>query len=191
MKINNKKDILLLLLYSPTKDEEFNAPIIGRTRFVKMLFLFKKEVLNEFNKKNLIDPEQFYKFYAWDFGPFSKEIYDDINFFLMRKFIKSSFSDKHESIAESAEEFNHWRNNIEVNEDENVVEYQDEEFILSKSGCDFAKKMYDELEDYQKIILAEFKQKLSNAPLRSLLRYVYTNYPEKTSKSKIKNQILK
>ena len=40
--INNRKDILLLLLYSPGVTEKYNEPIKGRTRILKMLFIFFK-----------------------------------------------------------------------------------------------------------------------------------------------------
>ena len=40
--INNRKDILLLLLYSPGVTEQINEPIKGRTRILKILFIFKK-----------------------------------------------------------------------------------------------------------------------------------------------------
>ena len=42
MKINDRRDILLLFLYSPGKSSEPNQPIMGRTRLVKMLFLERK-----------------------------------------------------------------------------------------------------------------------------------------------------
>ena len=49
-KLNNRKDILLLLLYSPGKTGKFNEPIVGKTRLIKMLFLFKKEALSHFSR---------------------------------------------------------------------------------------------------------------------------------------------
>jgi len=47
-RITNRRDILLLLLYSPGVSSQVNEPIAGRTRLVKMLFLFKKELLGQF-----------------------------------------------------------------------------------------------------------------------------------------------
>jgi hypothetical protein len=36
------KHILLLLLYSPGNSDHPNEPLVGRTRIIKMLFLFDK-----------------------------------------------------------------------------------------------------------------------------------------------------
>jgi len=47
-RITNRRDILLLLLYSPGVSSQVNERIAGRTRLVKMLFLFKKELLGQF-----------------------------------------------------------------------------------------------------------------------------------------------
>lgn len=52
MKLTGKK-FLLVLFYSPTKGNNFNIPIIGRTRLMKMCFLFKKEILADFKKQEV------------------------------------------------------------------------------------------------------------------------------------------
>src|ERR1700722_14184229 len=91
-KINNRRDILLLLLYAPGATKQVNEPIVGRTRIVKMLFIFKNEVFPHFKKGTEISEENFYEFFAWNFGPFSTQVYDDLTFFGLHGFIESSFS---------------------------------------------------------------------------------------------------
>ncbi len=107
-KIDNRKDILLLMLYSSGVRDRVNEPIVGRTRLVKMLYLFKMEALPHFQQGTEITEDNFYEFHPWDFGPFSREVYDDINFFLLRGFIRSSISDE-ESLPESEAEWDQWR----------------------------------------------------------------------------------
>ena len=107
-KINNRKDILLLLLYSPGVSDRINEPIIGRTRLVKMLFLFKKEAMQHFSKGTLISDENFYQFFPWNFGPFSSQVFDDLTFFLLRGFIEPTTSTDDESLPESAAEWERW-----------------------------------------------------------------------------------
>ena len=63
MTINNRRDILLLLLYSPGQYEEINRPIVGRTKLVKMLFLFLEEALKDFRRGTKITEIIFITFF--------------------------------------------------------------------------------------------------------------------------------
>ena len=188
--IDNRRDILLLLLYSPGKTDKVNEPIIGRTRIVKMLFLFKEEVFQLFKKDIKIDEEKFYSFFPWDFGPFSRDVYDDLTFFVLRKFIDAKESDE-EAISESAAEWEKWlsMSRSDSNE-ENITEYDEEIFTLTKKGLIFAQGLYEQLSVEQKRILKEFKSRIVKAPLRALLKYVYENYEHMTTKSRIRGEIL-
>ena len=47
------------------------------------------------------------------------------------------------------------------------------------------------LNEEQKMLLEQFKQKVVGMPITQLLYYVYTRYPEFTDKSLIKNEVLK
>ena len=72
-RIDNRRDIMLLLLYSPGVQNETNEPIVGRTRLVKMLFLFKTEALKHFRSGTALNESEFYQFFPWNFGPFSSQ----------------------------------------------------------------------------------------------------------------------
>jgi len=185
MKINNRKDILLLLLYSPGVTDEINEPISGRTRLVKILFLFRKEVFDSFRKNIELDIDKFYNFYAWDYGPFSVEVYDDLLFFSLRGFIKTDIAN--EAITpEAASEYNEWIQEVGMQDDDVSIEYLEEIFSLTAIGKSFTEKLYENLTENQKKILRDFKKKLMSVHLRALLRYVYERYPDMTTKSKIK-----
>ena len=190
MRINNRKDILLLLLYSPGVQGNYNEPIVGRTRLMKLLFLFKKEALSHFQRGTDINDDNFYKFFPWDFGPFSTEVYDDLMFFTLRGFIESSDSED-EALPESAAEWAEWMSKSGIQpDDENYNEYEEETFRLTDKGEAFTKPMYDTLSNSQKRLLVDFKKKLTSAPLRAILRYLYDKYPDTTERSKIKSEIL-
>lgn len=189
-KINNRKDILLLLLYSPGKTDRVNEPIIGRTRIVKMIFLFKEEAFEIFKKGIDINEENFYIFFPWDFGPFSKEVYDDLTFFIYRKFIDQKDAEE-EALPESAAEWENWLTlSSPDSSEENLYEYDEQIFSLSKKGEEFARRLYDQLSTEQKRLLKEFKARTIKVPLRALLKYVYENYENMTSKSKIREEVL-
>lgn len=192
MKVTNKKDVLLLLLYSPGATEAVNEPILGRTRLIKIVFLFWKEALKEFKKGTSITEDNFYKFFPWRFGPFSMEVYDDINFFLLRDFIKTEPQET-EALEESVEEWDRWASAVDLEseeEDNKTDEYEEEQIALTPQGVQFAEKLYKSLSDSQRNILKLIKGKLASAPLRAILKYVYTNYPETIERSEIKNEVL-
>ena len=189
-KIDNKKDILLLLLYSPGKTDRMNEPVTGRTRMVKMLYLFRKEALKHFVRGTQINEENFYEFYPWDFGPFSSQVYDDIMFFILQDFIETSLSEE-PPLPESEAEWDKWLSAAGTDIDEETIgEYYDEMFSLTPKGIKFTKEMYDQLSSSQQKHLREFKKRSVSCPLRALLQYVYSNYPEDITHSKIKDQIL-
>jgi uncharacterized protein YwgA len=188
--LNNRKDILLLLLYSPGKTLIINEPIVGKTRLIKMLFLFKKEVLSHFARGTDISEDNFYKFFAWDFGPFSSQVYDDLMFFTLRGFIESS-SATQETLPESEEEWDKWLDESGTGESlQEFDPYEEETFRLTDSGSRFTQQLFDSLSDQQRTLLKQFKKRLSAAPLRAVLRYVYKTYPEEAANSTIKEEVL-
>lgn len=188
--IDNRKDLLLLLLYSPGRNNSNNEPIAGRTRLVKMIFLFQEEELKNFNAD--FSQVEMYDYQPWKYGPFSKNVYDDLMFFQLRNFIDSQNTD--DSSYEGAEEYYEWQNsNLEETEN-NIVEindYSEEEFSLTREGVAFVEKnLYSSLSNNQKLILTTFKSKFNNMPLKSLLLYVYKRYPKQTDESLIKDKLL-
>ena len=192
LKINNRKDILLLLLFSPGVKDEVNEPIKGRTRILKMLFLFKEEVLKHFRKNTDINDDNFYDYFAWRFGPFSLEVYDDITFFLLRDFITTQDSEG-EFLTEAILEERHWQflSGIRLDDPQGGYhEFIEEKFLLTDKGVDFTKKYFNILSESQKNLLRTFKKKMNNAPLRAILQYVYKTYPDMTENSQIKQPLM-
>jgi hypothetical protein len=188
--VDNRKDILLLLLYSPGKSDKPNEPIDGRTRLTKMLFLFKEEALKQFRTGTRVTEENFYQFFPWNFGPFSRDVYDDLTFFELHGFIERDES-REETLPEAAAEWDRWLNLSRGDSgEETYSEYDEQEFKLTPKGEAFAKSLYESLSGDQRTLLRLFKAKLVKTPLKALLEYVYTNYPEQTTASQIKDKVL-
>lgn len=183
------KDTLLLLLYSPGIGNDPNEKVQGRTRLVKMIFLFEKEVYPKFK----FDVENLAKFVEWKFGPWSEEVFSDIEFFKSIGFIETETEkdNVNDLTSEEAEEFEKWEENISLT-DYATDEYQQEIFILTSLGKKYIEdnKLFNSLSENQKAGLKEFKKKFNGVSLFSILRYVYEKYPEYTLKSEIKNQVL-
>jgi hypothetical protein len=191
--INNKKDILLLLLYTPGRTNQINEPIIGKTRLVKMLFIFKKEFLKYFSKGTAITEENFYDFFPWKFGPFSSDIYDDIMFFTLRDFIEAGASTE-EILPEAAAEWENWMqmsyDDPYSADDDGISEYEELSYKLSEKGLLFTQNLFNSLSQDQQTTLKTFKEKFNGIPLGALIRYVYDTYPEYIEKSLIKDKVI-
>lgn len=190
-RIDNKKDLLLLFLYSPGLTEKTNEPIRGRTRLEKLIFVFKMEGFNHFKKGIEVNEDTFYDFFPWNFGPFSSEIYNDLLLFQLRGFIK------YESIVEDGidianEEMEYWNSitGIEYENEYLVGDYIDQEIVLTEKGANYAEDLYLQLSKSQHHILKMFKKKFNSAPLRSIIMYVYNKYPDYAKNSQIRNNIL-
>ena len=66
--MNGKSDFLLLMLAS-----ENSSPIFGATRLMKMMYIARLKL------KKKIRGVDFYQFYLHKYGPYSKELQDDIS----------------------------------------------------------------------------------------------------------------
>ncbi|MGB9847248.1 MAG: hypothetical protein ACPLRH_07065, partial [Desulfotomaculales bacterium] len=73
------KDLILLLLYVPGKTGEYAERIEGATRLQKMVYLYEKEVYPRVGWNRLAE-EDLPGFIPYDFGPFSREVFDDLEF---------------------------------------------------------------------------------------------------------------
>lgn len=188
MKQLRRKDILLALLFSPSeRGGEVNQPICGRTRLAKMFFLFKKEVWPKLRLGDVIPEQELPEFYAWRFGPFSKEVYSDIDFFRSIGFLETTEIEA--ASDEEAMELAHW---LKGTDGTDANEYREECFVLSGDGQRYVREkgLWEALNEEQRHGLADFKKRMVNAPLYAIISYVYRKYPETTSKSEIRESVL-
>ncbi len=190
-KTMNGKDVLLSFLYSPGITDRYNEPIVGRTKLVKMMFLFEEQIYPKFfDNEIVIELPNFEPYY---YGPFSKQLVEDVSFFESIGMVVASETNIPISVADevesgSAEESkDEW---MDVSFDDNIKKYE-MSYSLSVNGMGYVtEKIWDIYNSDQKSILREFKAQINKISLDALLRYVYQNYPEKTVKSKIANKYL-
>lgn len=188
----NSKDLLLCFLYSPGQEKEINEPITGRTKLTKMMFLFEKQIYNQFfrNEIEIILPE----FKPYYFGPFSKQLFDDLSFFLSIGMIQTvdtaiplSSADK----VEGEEAFDMSVGDEWEEASFDADEEHESEYSLSLSGLKYIEeKVWGLLSLKQKEKLQTFKAQINRISLDALLRYVYNKYPEETTESKIAKKYL-
>jgi uncharacterized protein YwgA len=176
-KLTGKK-FILLLLYSPTTNgDKVNVPIAGRTRLMKMGFLFNKEVLSDFQKDRTFDEVVLPEYFAWKYGPFSGELLNDLEFLINQEYIRSrSGSSPIPAEMDEAEygEYDFWVDNME---ESRIREYDKEVFDLTKEkGMPKAEEIWSVLSENQKKCLMEFKEVLNRASLNKILEYIYKKY---------------
>jgi uncharacterized protein YwgA len=184
------KDFLLALLYCPGRNDNINEPITGRTKLTKMVFLFEKEIKKPFfSDMEIALPS----FDPYNFGPFSKELFDDLSFFLSIGFIRAEKTLIPISTAEKFEieigSDDDWINAVFDKPEQEPVEL---EYSLSQQGEKYVTdKVWPQFSDLQKQGLQQFKQQINTISLDSLLRYVYNKYPESAENSLIREKYVK
>lgn len=178
-------DFLLALLYCDSK-----SSIMGSVRLTKMMYLFDKEIRPIIEKKS--GPINMPEFFAYNFGPFSKDLYEQIELFNGINFIKT----EDVSTDEDMSEVDDWEESPYVDEltntsDQLHVNKKYIKYSIAENGIRYyEEKIESELSDDIKLLLEQFKKKIVKIPIKNLLYYVYSKYPEMTVNSLIKKEIL-
>lgn len=179
-------DYLLLLLY--LNDQE---PIKGAVRLTKMMFLFNKQIAKTLEGKGL-ESEKLPDFIAYHYGPFSKDVYEQIELFAGIGFVKVTDMNIEEEMSDVDDivetEFidECYQGDSELKTENNFWEYK-----ITDVGKGFVEKeLLIGLTDEQRGILEAFKRKITEMPIKQILYYVYAKYPEYTEKSLIKDEVL-
>lgn len=148
----NRKLLPLALMYAD--DQE---PVEGRTRLQKMVFLLQKE-LEKRGKSEVTGVE--YQFIPYDYGPFSKELYDDLDTMIDQELVE----DTEETLSSGKVKY--------------VYEIKDagEEQVVSQS---------EERQEATEILelAREIKKEYNNELLSDLIEYVYSEYPDYAKRS--------
>lgn len=186
----NAADYLLFLL-----DADERAPINGAIRLMKMMFLFNQEIMPAISQKGAIVGE-LPQFIAYDFGPFSKDIYEQIEFFENLKFLKTSPVDA----IEHTDEFDDWEtiygeDVLDVTLKDGYrrlnIDYKSIKYEITERGDKYVQtKISPELSNEIKDLLTNFKRKINSITTQQLLFYVYSRYENFTTASKIKEKVL-
>jgi hypothetical protein len=199
-KVKSLKDLLMLLLYAKGHKGMPFEPIQGRTRLMKMVFLFKKEIIRKFNFGKVIPDEVMPDFTPYDFGPFSTDVYDDLKFLIGLEFISLRPARSNERFK-GDEALEYMQELEEVGPagptgptgltGSDYNENYAEEFTLTVLGQGFVQEeLGGSLNQAQWDALEEFKSRCTGTSLKALLYYVYKNYPEMAKESQIRDEIL-
>lgn len=184
-------DYLLLLLYADNQ-----SPLVGRTRLQKIAFLFEKEVLKKYGFDKKFELREIMNFEPYNYGPFSRKVFDFMELFKSVGFVEKS------NVENPEKDFDNdiLMNDLFLEDDkdwaEEVLAEKKEQFVpayrLTEKGKDYVEnKLWKFLDDQKVKALNNLKKDCVETPLKLLLKYVYTQYPEFAAESKIKEDILK
>ncbi|MEA5014304.1 MAG: hypothetical protein VB099_07065 [Candidatus Limiplasma sp.] len=173
-------DYLLYFLFCDNQQ-----PICGAIRLTKMMFLFEKEIMPLLADKGL-DSDHMPEFIAYNFGPFSKDVYEQIELFKNISFITVESIPLKEDLGESDD----WE------EDESGEYLQQSDgmyykYKIAKRGRDYVEQKIEPLlTEEHKAVLVNFKKQINLLTPKKILYYVYSKYPDFTTNSLIKDEVL-
>ncbi|WP_245683182.1 DUF4065 domain-containing protein [Halovenus aranensis] len=136
--------------------------IEGVTKLQKLLFLVEKE--SEFFQEYKEEVE--FEFAPYRMGPFSEHVYEELEFLLSLNAIES------EPMSESPPELL-------------KSDLSHKRFTITAKGQKIARELESQLEPEYQEEFQQIAQRYNQLPLRQLLEYVYTEYPDYAAESEI------
>jgi uncharacterized protein YwgA len=189
IRLADRKDLLLLLLYAPGRTGRLAEPLLGMTRITKLLFL----ALTELNLRKLTRTT--YCFQPYKLGPFAPELYDDLEILIQAGLVRavSVQPDGMPFIRTDAQTV---RLLTKLNSGITAAERLDAARVLlelTPKGRRLARVLLQQALRRHRTLLSGLKiikAQFGALPLTRLLSYVYRRYPEYTTRSQIIDRIL-
>lgn len=182
----DKRNLLLLLIGLDSDARGLG----GITRLQKLLFLLEQE-------EGMEAAEGGYTFEAYKAGPYSPALYDDLEFLENLGLLKSEVTAE-ASEPEQAElkklSFDHLIGR-EVDDDDGPASadtYEERRFRVTDNGKERIERLL-KAGGVDPVVgkIRRIKSKYGKFSLNDLLYYVYTKYPEMTTESEIRDEVLR
>lgn len=184
-----RRDLLLLLLGVSGQGTPSEG-IGGITRLQKLLFLLEKE-------ENVTPSGEGFTFEAYKAGPYSSKLYDDLEFLENLGLIGRQVTA--EGTEEEATEIDFTFEDLIGPEREKddpsgpaPDAYEEHRFYLTPTGLQKIQQLLAD-DTYRPLVdsISRIKSRYGQYSLNDLLYHVYTKYPEMTTESEIKEQVLR
>jgi uncharacterized protein YwgA len=194
MAILGRRDLILLLL-GVSSGNKISLGINGITRLQKFLFLLERE-------QNIILRQDGFEFSPYKAGPYSSKIYDDLevleNLGLIETELTSEVADEEAVEIDMLSFEDLMGDDSEDSEGKHYDSlgaadaYEERRFRLTREGKRKVKELL-ESKAYEPVVegIRKVKSRYSNYSLSDLLYYIYTKYPDMTTESEIKKQVLR
>lgn len=180
MSLQSAAELMVLLLYSKGKTGQVNEEIKGITRMEKLMYLLLKE--GGFEK--LLSQEMNFK--PYDFGPYSVEIYSQLESLKTMEIIKI----REEPVTNFKEIIDIYYAEANSQIEEITGKIMEIYSLTQDRGFKIATKLISERATTKELeCINDIKIKYNQMVLEDLLRYVYSTYPDSAKKSKIIEKI--
>jgi len=161
--INQETDLAFLLFHHADEVE-------GTTKLQKLFFLLEQE--SAFNE--VYDDVEI-EFEPYKYGPFSEQIYDELEMLILWDVIEEEEMDTDvDSIRDESDKSSH----------------ANKRFTLTEKGEKVASEVNRSLDDDIEEEFEEIVDEYLDMSVDDLLEYVYKQYPDYTTKSEIKDEVL-
>jgi hypothetical protein len=169
-------DAIVLLLGAPSKSPRMRDRLEGITRLEKLIFLLEREsrAARWLSERGDFVPH--------NFGPFSKKVYQEIDTLVAAGLVE-------DSAVPASNQDDAWESTHVIGE-KPADPYATRNFTLTADGRRYYSALLGELPREAEDTLSEFKGRFGSIPLRQLIRYVYERYPEQTTRSIIRDDVL-
>lgn len=165
-------DLVLLLLRAPATSPSAQDRVYGITRLEKLLFLADKE------SKLPGQVEEAFEFKAYNYGPYSKQIYEAVEVLEEAKLLRE------EKVLDGR--------SVDIMEERGADAGADEglerRFYLTDDGKDVADLLAGAHGEFLELFTS-IKRKYADMPLRQLIQYVYRAYPDYAENSLIRDRV--
>lgn len=170
-------DAVVLMLGADPGPRERKGEVRGITRLEKLVFLLEKET--DASSFMTEDPV----FEAYNFGPFSRKVYQAIDTLSAAGLIEDSaeLSRSNDDQIEATRV---------IGQDVISTPYSTRDFTLTDLGREYHDALLDELPKSLADQAARLRQRFAGWSLRDLISYVYRNYTTYTENSLIRDEIL-
>jgi uncharacterized protein len=184
--LSGKRVALLLLLYAKGASGDLCEPIEGRTRLQKMLYLLNKE-------HKAVRQISSLRFEAYAYGPYTAALYDDLAFLQNMGYLDTGTSSEVSADELSGNDvtFDYLMGGLQ---EELPERYETVKYALSQQGREVVQSYIRGVEadpGFAGVVKAidDIKARFNRMPLRELIRYVYSKYPEDARESVIADQL--
>jgi hypothetical protein len=181
-----RRVLLLLLIGAPGSGNEVGEPIFGTTRLQKLLFLLK----HEYSVERYL---QAYNFEAFRYGPFAKELYDDLEFLENLGLIRAQPFGPQTHQEEWEEDVLDKNLYLTFEEEAEAEAPQGRAYRLTERGSSKYNALQAQLRDQGIDVdsllaaISEVKSAFGEMPLTQLISYVYGQYPDYAEQSQLKH----
>ncbi|NUC74763.1 DUF4065 domain-containing protein [Haloterrigena sp. SYSU A558-1] len=148
----HRKLLPLALMYA-----DDGEPIEGRTRLQKLVFLMQKE-LEQREQSGMVGSA--YEFIPYDYGPFSKDLYDDLDAMINQQFV----DDTEEPLRSGKVKY--------------VYEIEDDGQTLVETESENRESVAEVVQ-----VAQEIKEEYNDMLLSDLIEFVYSEYPDYAERS--------